>query len=108
MPRSDDRVAVAIVGAPANDSARIAAISTFNFGKAYSERHEWGKAEEWLQKTLLLDGSMAEYHAALGAVEMVLGKWEEAEAEYTAASLIDVLNPEYRAQIIEARRRKKL
>jgi hypothetical protein len=31
---------------------------------------------------------------------------EEAEAEYTAASLIDVDNPEYRAQIKEARRHR--
>jgi len=37
---------------------------------------------------------------------MVLGHWEEAEAEYTAASLIDVDNQEYRAQIKEARRRR--
>jgi len=49
---------------------------------------------------------MAEYHAALGAVEMLLQKWEEAEAEYTAASLIDVVNQDYRAQMLEARRRK--
>ena len=108
LPVSDDRVAVAIVGAPANDSARISAIGTFNVAKAYFERHEYGKAEEWFRKTLLLDGSMAEYHAGLGAVEMTLAKWAEAEAEYTAASLIDVLNEEYRSRILEARRRRGL
>ena len=43
---------------------------------------------------------------AVGSVEMVLGHWEEAEAEFTAASLIDVDNPEYRAQIKEARRHR--
>jgi len=106
LPSSNDRVAVAIVGAPSSDSARIAAIGTFNVAKVYLDRHEWGTAEEWFRKTLLLDGSMAEYHAALGAVEMLLQKWEEAEAEYTAASLIDVVNQDYRAQMLEARRRK--
>jgi predicted Zn-dependent protease len=106
LPRSNDRMAVAIVGAPSSDSARIAAIGTFNVAKVYFDRHDWGTAEDWFKKTLLLDGSMAEYHAALGSVEMILQKWEEAEAEYTAASLIDVVNQDYRAQILEARRRK--
>jgi tetratricopeptide (TPR) repeat protein len=56
-----------------------------------------GGAEEWLKKALRLDESIAEYHSILGGLEIVLGKWEEAEAEYTAASLIDVGNPDYRA-----------
>jgi len=105
-PRSDDHVAIAIVGAPASDSDRVAGIKMFEVGKTYFDRHEWAQAEEYLEKALLLDGSVAAYHAKLGEVEMVLGHWEEAEAEYTAASLIDVDNPEYRAQIKEARRRK--
>jgi predicted Zn-dependent protease len=108
VPQSDDRSAVAIVGAPASDSAAAAAVDAFHVGKTFYERHDWGHAEEWLKKALRLDGSIAEYHAILGAVEMTLGRWEEAEAEYTAASLIDVGNADYRAQILEARRRKRM
>ena len=106
LPQSNDRAAVAIIGAAESDSARAGAVDVFRTGKIYFDRHEWGKAEEQFRKTLLLDGSVAAYHAALGAVEMVFEKWEEAEAEYTAAMLIDVANPEYRAQVLEARRRK--
>lgn len=107
LPQSDDRVAVAIVGAPASDSAQIAAVGVFDAAMIAFDRHEWLKAEELFRRALRLDGSMATYHAELGAVEMVLEKWEEAEAEYTAASLIDVMNQDYRTQLLEARRRKK-
>ena len=78
----------------------------FEIGKRYFDRHEWAQAEEYLEQALLLDGSVAAYHAKLGEVEMVLEHWEEAEAEYTAASLIEVDNPAYRERIKEARRRK--
>jgi len=107
VPQSDDRVALAVIGAPLSDSAEAAAVEAFAVGKNFVDRHDWSLAEEWLKKALRLDGSVAEYHATLGEVEMVLAKWEEAEAEYTAASLIDVGNAQYRAQILEARRRKK-
>jgi hypothetical protein len=72
----------------------------------YLGRHEWTFALEYLRKAVRFDGSVAAYHAGVGAVEMVLGHWEEAEAEYTAASLIDVDNQEYRSQIKEARGRR--
>jgi predicted Zn-dependent protease len=107
MPQSDDRVAVAIVGAPSSDSAQAAAVGVFDAATIAFDRHEWLRAEDLYRRALRLDGSIASYHAALGAVEMVLEKWEEAEAEYTAASLIDVMNQDYRAQLLEARRRKK-
>jgi len=106
VPESNERVAVAVVGAPTSDSARAAAVRVFADGKTSFARHEWGSAEGMFRQALRLDGSIAEYHAALGSVEMVLGKWEEAEAEYTAASLIDVNNSQYRSMILEARRRK--
>ena len=104
--RSDSTVAVAVIGAPQSDSARVAAVTAFAVGRVYFDRHEWGKAEDWFRHTLLLDGSLASYHAALGSVEIVLEKWEEAEAEYTAALMLDLSNQDYRAQILEARRRK--
>jgi predicted NAD-dependent protein-ADP-ribosyltransferase YbiA (DUF1768 family) len=72
----------------------------------YYDRCEWGKAEAVFKHTLQLDGSLANYHAALGSVEMALEKWADAEAEYAAASMIDLSNQAYRAQILEARRRK--
>jgi predicted Zn-dependent protease len=106
LPQSSDRAAVAIIGASESDSASAAAVDVFRTGKIYFDRHEWGKAEELFRRALRLDGSVAAYHAALGSVEMVFERWEDAEAEYTAAMLIDVSNPEYRAQVLEARRRK--
>jgi hypothetical protein len=106
VPQSNDRVAVAVVGAPSSDSARIAAIGVFKRGQIYMDRHEWDRAESSFRETLLLDGSQAQYHSALGDIEMVLAKWEEAEAEYTAAMVLDVMNQDYRVKVLEARRRK--
>jgi tetratricopeptide (TPR) repeat protein len=103
---SDDAVAVPVVGAPASDADRASGRKMFDASMAYFGRHEWPEALETLHKALRLDGSVASYHAAVGAVEMVLGHWEDAEAEYTAASLIDVDNAEYRAQIKEGRRHR--
>jgi len=95
-------MAVAVVGAPASDSARLAAVKVFEDGKIYLARHEWDKAEEQFFKAVLLDGSVAPYHAALGSVELVLEKWAEAQAEYTAALMIDASNEEYRQRLIDA------
>lgn len=106
IPRSDDRMAVAIVGAPASESDRVAGSKMFDLGVLYLGRQDWAQAEDAFKKAVRLDGSVAVYHAKLGEVEMVLAHWEEAEAEYTAASLIDVDNQEYRARIKEARGRK--
>jgi hypothetical protein len=103
---STDRVAVAVVGAPTSEADRNAGRQMYDDGVVYLDRHEWGNALESLRKAVRFDGSVAKYHAALGSVEMILGHWEEAEAEYTAASLIDVDNAEYRAQIKEARRHR--
>jgi tetratricopeptide (TPR) repeat protein len=103
---SDDRIAVAIIGAPESDSARAAAVKAFEAGDIYVSRHEWREAETLFKQALRLDGSVAQYHAALGEVEMILGKWEEAEAEFTAASLLDLENKAYRERVMEARRRK--
>jgi Tfp pilus assembly protein PilF len=99
-------MAVAIVGAPASESDRIAGSKMFELGLLYLGRQDWAQAEDAFKKSVRLDGSLATYHAKLGEVEMVLGHWEEAGAEYTAASLIDVDNQEYRARIKEARSRK--
>jgi len=104
--RSDDRVAVAVVGAPASEADRTTAAKFYEAGMIYLGRHEWMLALDSLRKAVRLDGSIAAYHAGVGAVEMVLEHWEEAEAEYTAAPLIDVDNQEYRLQIKEARRRR--
>lgn len=68
--------------------------------------HEWVKAEETFQKAILLDGSVAEYHAALGALMMTLHRWVDAESSYTAAMLLDVDNADYRQKLKEARSRR--
>jgi predicted Zn-dependent protease len=102
VPESSDSMAVAVVGAPASDSARLAAVKVLEDGKIYLARHEWDKAEEQFRKAVLLDGSVALYHAALGSVELVLEKWAEAQAEYTAALMIDASNEEYRQRLIDA------
>lgn len=100
---SNDLFAVAIIGAAQTDSAEAAAVPVFADGEIYFARHEWGKAEEYFKRAVKLDGSVAQYHAALGDVELALEKWAEAEAEYTAASLIDVMNDAYRRGILRAR-----
>lgn len=99
-------MAVAVVGAPASDSARHAAVKVFEDGQTYLARHEWGKAEENFRTAVLLDGSVAAYHAGLGSVEMILEKWAEAQAEYTAALLIDASNEEYRRHLVEAQQHR--
>ena len=106
VPESSDSMAVAVVGAPASDSARLAAGEVFANGKIYLARHEWGKAEENFRNAVLLDGSVAAYHAALGSVELILEKWAEAQAEYTAALLIDASNEEYRQRLVEAQQHR--
>jgi predicted Zn-dependent protease len=106
LPESDDRVAVAIVGAAQSDSAEAAATQVFADGKVYFARREWGKAEELFKRAVKLDGAVAEYHAALAEVELALEKWAEAEAEYTAASMIDVMNDAYRRGILKTRQHK--
>jgi hypothetical protein len=106
VPESSDSMAVAVVGAPESDSARRAAVRVFDDGRIYLARHEWGRAEENFRNAVLLDGSVAAYHAALGSVEIILEKWAEAQAEYTAALLIDASNEEYRQRLVEAQQHK--
>jgi Flp pilus assembly protein TadD len=68
--------------------------------------HQWDQAEQSFRNTLLLDGSVAKYHAGLGSLLMVLHRWDEAEAEYVAAVLLDLDNAEYRRLVKEARSRR--
>ena len=96
----------AIIGAPSSDSDRQAAIESFVEANAFMGSHQWSKAEESFRKTVLLDGSVAKYHAGLGSVLMVLGKWKDAEAEYTAAMMLDLDNPVYRRMVKEARAKR--
>jgi hypothetical protein len=67
--------------------------------KVCFDRHEWDLERNFFHNALRVDASLTTHHAALRAVEMVLEHWEEAEAEYTAASLIDVDSHACRAQI---------
>lgn len=103
---SSEVAARAIIGAPSSESERIAAVGVFAEGNAYMGSHQWAKAEESFRKTLLLDGSLAKYHVALGSVLMILEKWKDAEAEYTAAVLLDFDNPTYRRLVKEARSKR--
>ena len=68
--------------------------------------HEWTKAENAFRLALRLDGSIAEYHASLGELMMAMGRTVEAEAEFSAAMLIDVDNEKYRRLLKAARTRK--
>lgn len=98
--------AQAVIGAPSSDSERLGAIEAFEEANSYMGAHQWGKAEESFRKTVLLDGSVAKYHAGLGSVLMLLEKWKDAEAEYTAAVLLDLDNPVYRRLVKEARSKR--
>ncbi len=95
-----------MIGRPRSETDRAAAADAFARGKAYVGSHEWPKAEQSFQQALLFDGSVAEYHAAMGSLMMLLHRWVDAEAAYTAAVILDVDNPEYRRQLKEARSRR--
>jgi hypothetical protein len=101
-----ERTAHAIIGAPSSDSARIAATEKFEDAQKYFGTHDWKRAEAAFRETLLLDGSLAKYHAALAKLMMVLRRYDEAVAEYTAATLIDLDNAEYRKLLKEARSKR--
>jgi hypothetical protein len=94
------------VGRPMSESDRDAAVKAFDIGNAAVGRHDWDKAELSYQRAILLDGSVAKYHAAMGSLMMLLHRWADAEASYTAAMLIDVDNSEYRRYVKEARLRR--
>lgn len=97
--------AQASIGPPQSEEERRAAMQAFEEGNAYVGSHEWSKAEQSFQRALLADGSVAKYHAAMGALMMLLHRWADAEASYSAAVLIDVDNPDYRRLLKEARTR---
>jgi hypothetical protein len=98
--------ATAVIGAPSSESERAAAVRTFAQAKSYLGNHDWMRAEQSLRETLRHDGSVAEYHAALGSLMMTLRRWDEAEAEFGAASLLDIDNAEYRRQVKAARAKR--
>jgi Flp pilus assembly protein TadD len=93
-----------MIGAPASEADRRAATIAFARGQTHRARFEWERAEAAFHEALLLDGSVAAYHAALGAVLVVLERGAEAEAAYSAALLLDPENVEYRAGLLDARR----
>jgi predicted Zn-dependent protease len=105
-PVPDGVAAQAIIGAPTSESDRAAAVVAFEEANAYMGSHQWSKAEESFRQTVRLDGSVAKYHAGLGSVLMLLQKWKDAEAEYTAAVLLDLDNPVYRHLVKEARSKR--
>jgi predicted Zn-dependent protease len=102
----DDRGAHAIIGAPSSDSARIAATEKFVEAQRLMGSHKWQEAEAAYRETLLLDGSMAKYHASLAKLLSLLRRYDEAIAEYTAATLLDLDNPEYRRLLKETRTKR--
>ena len=105
-PNIDDREAHAIIGAPSSDSARVAAEEKFIEAQRLMGSHKWKEAEAGYRETLLLDGSVAKYHASLGKLLSLLRRYDEATAEYTAATLLDLENNEYRRLLKEARAKR--
>jgi hypothetical protein len=104
QPREEqDPTAIAIIGAPRNEQDRAAATLAYRDAQVLMYRHEWLKAETQLRLTVRLDGSVAVYHAALGAVLIALQRGPEAEAAYSAAVLLDPDNEEYRRRLKQAR-----
>jgi len=95
--------ATSVIGAPRSEDARRQAVDAYRAGKVYRGRHEWDKAESAFREATQLDGSVAEYHAALGSVLLVMGRWVDAEAALSAAVLLDVDNAEYRRLLKQAR-----
>ena len=101
-----DRGAHAIIGAPSSDSARVAATEKFLDAQRLIGSHKWKEAENAYRETLLLDGAVAKYHAALAKLLSLLRRYDEAIAEYTAATLLDLDNNEYRRLLKEARSKR--
>jgi tetratricopeptide (TPR) repeat protein len=101
-----ERGARAIIGAPTTESDRLAAIDVFEQAKAYMGQHLWSKAEASFREALRFDGSVAKYHADLASLLMMLGRYDEAEAEYSAALLLDVDNTAYRRFVKQARSKR--
>ena len=102
----DTRYAQATIGAPRSEADRAAAVPLYEQGMVHFGAHRWGQAKAQFKRALILDGSVASYHAALGEVLIVEEDWAAAAAEFTAALLLDVDNAAYRARLKEARSRK--
>lgn len=96
----------AAIGAPRSESDRSAGVRSFAEGNGHVGNHEWAKAEQSYQRAVLYDGSVGEYHAALGRLMMLLHRWEDAQASFSAAVLLDVDNPEYRRLLKVVRSRR--
>jgi cytochrome c-type biogenesis protein CcmH/NrfG len=79
----------------------------YEAGLAEQTAGRWSRAEARFRQATRLDGSMAEYQAALGKVFMHQRLWTEAEALFTAATLLEVENPEYRRLLTQARASKR-
>jgi hypothetical protein len=103
VQRSNASPATSTVGMPSSEDARERAVDAYRVGKIYLGRHEWGNAEEKFREALRLDGSIAEYHGALGSVLLIMSRWVDAQASLSAAVLLDVDNAEYRRMLKEAR-----
>jgi Zn-dependent protease with chaperone function len=104
-PLEDERFARATIGAPRSETDRAAAVPEYERGIELLGSHYWGEAKTHFKRALMLDGSVAAYHAAIGEVFIVEEDWAAAAAEFTAALLLDVDNADYRAKLKEARAR---
>ena len=86
LPRDGEVLAgSASIGAPRSNLDARDARAAYVSGRTFVGRHEWSSAERWLREAIRLDGSRAEYHAALGDVLATQDHGLEAEAAFTAA-----------------------
>jgi hypothetical protein len=98
--------ASASIGAPSSEEARTQGAVAFARAKDFVGSHQWTKAEQAFREALQFDGSVAAYHAGLGSLLMTFKRWDEAEAEFSAAMLLDVDNAGYRKLLKTARAKR--
>jgi hypothetical protein len=83
-------------------TCRLKRNCTFYNGSSMGSRN-WQDAEAANHGTLLLDGSVAKYHASLAKLFSYFAAMTKQSQTYTVATLLDLDSPEYRRLLKEPR-----